>query len=139
MNKIIVSILLLLCLYLLETATVSAETEETCPSIDSVHELIHIWPHGPWLPLYAENGELALDVDVKNFSKTAQEFEKAEWSGSFPEMGHCHYKGNAQILLARKMLAPDLKKYSSWVIDAKGKLVECDSSNEDECPYGGIG
>lgn len=138
MNKIIINLVLILACWAFCT-NLSAETDLTCPSIHSVHQLTNIWPHGPWLPLYASNDELASLTDITIFSKTATLFIGAEWSGNFLEMAHCHYAGNDKIILARDMLKPDDSKYPQWVYDVGRKLARCFSINENICPYGGIG
>lgn len=115
-----------------------AETPFTCPSIESVHQLRNIWPHGIWLPLYEENSELASEKDIENFSKVTTGFREAEWSGDFLEMAHCHYTGENRIVLARDMLKPNAEEYPKWQF-ISSKLAHCLSCNENDCPYSDIG
>jgi hypothetical protein len=143
--KVLVQVVVLLS-GLLSAVSVYAESSLTCPSIASVKQYPHdhdIWPHGPWLPLYISNGELAADKDVKAFASTAMSLNRAEWSGDFSEAGHCYYGGTAQIaqtiVLARDMLKPDAGQFPQWQYLVPMKWARCVAGNEDECPFGGIG
>jgi hypothetical protein len=116
-----------------------AETLLTCPSVESVRQgTIFSW----WLPLYVSNDELASKADAKKFSEAVTRFARTEWSGDFLEAGHCFYEGDdpimKQIMLARDMLKPESSESSQWEFITPKKLA-CFMSNEDECPYGGIG
>lgn len=127
--------LILAGILLISCHTAHAETRLTCPSIESVRQLQGVWhSNSLWLPLYVTNDELASVADIKKFSKTTRRFKKAEWSGHFLEMAHCFYEGSDNIMLARDMLKPILN--SPWHFDAARNLAYCESSNENDCPYG---
>lgn len=134
-----ISIIKIIILFLLTFYGLAwAETPFTCPSIESVHQLRNIWPHGAWLPLYEENSELASEKDIANFSKVATGFRGAEWSGDFLEMAHCHYTGENRIVLARDMLKPNTEQYPKWQFISPA-LARCLSCKEDDCSYSDIG
>ncbi|KTD19583.1 hypothetical protein [Legionella londiniensis] len=116
-----------------------AESLLTCPSLASAQAGHNIWPHGSWLPLYTDNHELASIEDAAQFKKQITALEAVEWNANFPEMGHCYYRGNRQISLARDMLRPLVNDYPKWILNENNKEALCFTQNEDDCPFGGLG
>lgn len=116
-----------------------SESLLTCPSVANVQELINVWPHGSWLPLYESNQELASEKDSQHFSQSVVQFVGAEWNPDYPEAGHCFYQGSDTVILANSMLKPDLKQHPNWHSTTDSPSVYCSSTNENDCLFGGVG
>lgn len=137
LRKIIASSLFVSCLAVLSQG--HSETVLTCPSAADVQALINIWPHGSWLPLYESNQELVSEKDSLHFSRSVTQFVGAEWNPNYPEAGHCFYRGSDTVILANSMLKPDPEQYTHWHLANNLSSIHCLSSNENDCPFGGIG